>query len=252
MKEIEYEELDLKSDEHVFHMWEPLKFEIKDNYKYIINNKIFTIFSDLLSIIAAPILWILNIVLFGFEVDGIENLRKVSGGKVTISNHIHPMDCTMNGIINFPERTYFPTLATNFQIPIIRHLIRILYAIPIPKKQRQKEEFFEQINKALLDGKTVHMYPEASLWPYCQKIRNFKNGAFDMAVRNQVPVVPCVFTFREPTGIRKLFKRKKDVTLKILKPVYSDGDKYIRQQMEELKERVTFEMKEAIAKEEQL
>ena len=252
MKEIEYEELDLKSDEHVFHMWEPLKFEIKDNYKYIINNKIFTIFSDLLSIIAAPILWILNIVLFGFEVDGIENLRKVSGGKVTISNHIHPMDCTMNGIINFPERTYFPTLATNFQIPIIRHLIRILYAIPIPKKQRQKEEFFEQINKALLDGKTVHMYPEASLWPYCQKIRNFKNGAFDMAVRNQVPVVPCVFTFREPTGIRKLFKRKKDVTLKILKPVYSDGDKYIRQQMEELKERVTFDMKEAIAKEEQL
>ena len=73
-----------------------------------------------------------------------------------------------------------------------------------------------------------------------------------MAVRNQVPVVPCVFTFREPTGIRKLFKRKKDVTLKILKPVYSDGDKYIRQQMEVLKERVTFEMKEAIAKEEQL
>ena len=142
MKEIEYEELDLKSEEHVFHMWEPLKFEIKDNYKYIINNKIFTIFSNLLSIIAAPILWILNIVLFGFEVEGIDNLRKVSGGKVTISNHIHPMDCTMNGIINFLERTYFPTLATNFQIPIIRHLIRILYAIPIPKKTKTKRRIF--------------------------------------------------------------------------------------------------------------
>ena len=69
-----------------------------------------------------------------------------------------------------------------------------------------------------------------------------------MAVRNQVPVVPCVFTFREPTGIRKLFKKKKDVTLKILKPVYSDGDKYIRQQIEELKEKVAFEMKETLAK----
>ena len=35
MKEVEYEELDLKGDEQVFHMWEPLNFEIKDNYKYI-------------------------------------------------------------------------------------------------------------------------------------------------------------------------------------------------------------------------
>ena len=80
--------------------------------------------------------------LFGFEVEGIDNLRKVSGGKVTISNHIHPMDCTMNGIINFLERTYFPTLATNFQIPFIRHLIRILYAIQIPKKNKNKKKNF--------------------------------------------------------------------------------------------------------------
>ena len=32
-----------------------------------------------------------------------------------------------------------------------------------------------------------------------------------------------VFTFREPKGIRKLFKKKKDVTLKILEPIESMG-----------------------------
>ena len=248
MKEIEYEELDLKSDEHVFHMWEPLKFEIKDNYKYIINNKIFTIFSDLLSIIAAPILWILNIVLFGFEVDGIENLRKVSGGKVTISNHIHPMDCTMNGIINFPERTYFPTLATNFQIPIIRHLIRILYAIPIPKKQRQKEEFLEQINKALLDGKTVHMYPEASLWPYYEKLRPFKKGAFKMAVDANCPIVPILYTFEEPTGIFELYKKKKCIHAKVLEPVYPNTDLERLERICDLEKRVIEELENTTKK----
>ena len=129
MKQIEYEELELESDEHIFKMWEPLDFKIKDDYKYIINNKIFNMFSDLLFIIITPILWIINRILFGFDVENIENLRKVPGGKITISNHVHPMDCTMNGLINFPERTYFPTLATNFEIPFIRHLIRILYAI---------------------------------------------------------------------------------------------------------------------------
>ena len=67
-----------------------------------------------------------------------------------------------------------------------------------------------------------------------------------MAVRNQVPIIPCVFTFREPTGIRKLFKRKPDVTLKILKPIEPDSDKSIRQQVEELKEKTFVNMKDAI------
>ena len=67
-----------------------------------------------------------------------------------------------------------------------------------------------------------------------------------MAVRNQVPIIPCVFTFREPTGIRKLFKRKPDVTLKILEPIRPDSDKSIRQQVEELKEKTFVNMKDAI------
>ena len=67
-----------------------------------------------------------------------------------------------------------------------------------------------------------------------------------MAVRNQVPIIPCVFTFREPTGIRKLFKRKPDVTLKILKPIEPDSDKSIRQQVEELKQKTFANMKKTI------
>ena len=55
MKEVEYEELDLKGDEQVFHMWEPLNFEIKDDYKYIIDNKILNCFSDLLFIIITQV-----------------------------------------------------------------------------------------------------------------------------------------------------------------------------------------------------
>lgn len=238
MKEIEYEELDLKGDEQVFHMWEPLKFEIKDDYKYIIDNKILNCFSDLLFIIITPILWILNRVLFGFDVEGVDNLRKVSGGKVTISNHVHPMDCTMNGLINFPERTYFPTLATNFKIPFIRHLIRILYAVPIPKKQAQKEKFFEQINKALLDGKTIHMYPEAALWPYYEKVRPFKKGAFKMAVEANCPIVPILYKFEEPDGIFALYKRKKCIHAKVLEPVYPNLDLSKNEIAEDLQKRV--------------
>ncbi len=158
----------------------------------------------------------------------------------------------MIGLAFKDKKIYYTTQEESFKIPFVRKLIKLLRAIPIPKGIENKKYFIKAISNLLKEKNIVHVYPEASLWPYCQKIRNFKNGAFDMAVKNQVPVVPCVFTFREPTGIRKIFKRKKDVTLKILKPVYSDDDKYVRQQIEELKEKVAFEMKEAIAKEEQL
>lgn len=238
VKEANYDELNLKGDEQVFHMWEPLNFEIKDNYKYIIDNKIFNIFSDLLFIVITPILWVLNRVLFGFDVEGVDNLRKVSGGKVTISNHVHPMDCTMNGLINFPERTYFPTLATNFKIPFIRHLIRILYAIPIPKKTTQIEKFFEEIKKALLDGKTVHMYPEAALWPYYEKLRPFKKGAFKMAVDARCPIVPILYQFVEPDGIFALYKRKKCIHAKVLEPVYPKFELSEADMLEDLQRRV--------------
>ena len=84
------------------------------------------------------------------------------------------MDCTMNGLINFPKRTYYPTLASNFKIPVVRHLIRLLYAIPIPNTKTQKQKFYKEISKALKKGKTIHMYPEGALWPYYEKIRPFK------------------------------------------------------------------------------
>lgn len=238
MKEINYEELVEKTDEQVVHMWEPLNFEIKDSYKYISDNKIFNAVSDLLFIIITPILWILNKVMFGFEVQGKENIRKVAGGKITISNHIHYMDCTMNGLINFPERTYFPTLASNFKIPVIRHLIRLLYAIPIPKKQRHKEKFYNQIKKALKDGKIIHMYPEASLWPYYEKIRPFKKGAFKIAVETNCPIVPILYRFEEPDGIFALYKRKKCIHAKVLPPVYPNTELEKNERIRDLEKRV--------------
>lgn len=242
MKKIEYDRLNLKEDEQVFHMWEPLKFEIKENYQFINNNVLFKWISNIIFIVIAPILWILNKVLFGFRIEGKENLKKVKGGKVTISNHIHPMDCTMNGLVNFPNRTYYPTLQTNFKIPFIRHLIRILYAIPIPDKQSQKERFYLQIENAIRNGKTVHMYPEGALWPYYEKLRTFKKGAFKIAIETNAPIVPILYKFEEPKGIFKLYKKKKCIYAKVLEPVYPNIELEKHERLEVLLEEVSKKM----------
>ena len=54
MKKINYDELNLKDDTQVFHMWEPLKFEIKENYQFINQHFLFNLLSNTIFHIIAP------------------------------------------------------------------------------------------------------------------------------------------------------------------------------------------------------
>ena len=246
----ELENLEQNENANIIDLWTPCEFKIDADYEYVPKeNSIFSICSDFIYYgIAYPILKVLMKIIYDFKIEGQENIENLEDGAISVSNHVLFLDCAMIGLAFKDKKIYYTTQEESFKIPFVRKLIKLLRAIPIPKSIENKKYFIKAIENLLKEKNIVHVYPEASLWPYCQKIRNFKNGAFDMAVRNQVPVVPCVFIFREPTGIRKVVKRKKDVTLKILKPVYSDSDKYIRQQVDELKEKVAFEMKETLAK----
>ena len=250
----ELENLEQDENTNIINLWTPCEFNIDENYEYVPKeDSIFSICSDFIYYgIAYPILKVLTKIIYDFKIEGQENIENLEDGAISVSNHVLFLDCAMIGLAFRDKKIYYTTQEESFKIPFVRKLIKLLRAIPIPKGIENKRYFIKAISNLLKEKNIVHVYPEASLWPYCQKIRNFKNGAFDMAVRNQVPVVPCVFTFREPTGIRRLFKRKKDVTLKILKPVYSDSDKYVRQQIEELKDKVAFEMKETVTKKEDL
>ena len=148
------------------------------------------------------------------------------------------MDCTMNALVNFPCRTYFIRLASNFKIPVIRHLIRLLYAVPIPNKQSQKVRWKQQIEQTLKAGKTVHFYPEGALWPYYEKVREFKKGAFQLAVEANVPVIPIFYRFEEPEGIFSLYKKKKCIYARILEPVYPNLNLAEKERIVDLQQRV--------------
>lgn len=68
----------------------------------------------------------------------------------------------------------------------------------------------------------MHFYPEGSLWPYYEKIRSFKDGAFRFSVQNHVPIVPMVYTFQKSTSVLRYFKKKPSITLTILDAIYPD------------------------------
>ena len=233
---MEYE--NLNDDEHILKMWTPFKVNIDENYKFVSNNIIFKIASNLLYFVAYIVVFLINKIFFGFKVNGIKNLWGVEGGKITVSNHIHPMDCTMNALLNCPNKTYFTTIKSNFEIPVIRWIIKLLNAIPIPETISGKMAFYNAIDEILQNGKTVHFYPEASMRPYCNKIRKFKNGAFKFAVKNNTPIVPVVYTYAEPSGIRKIFKKKPFINANILPAIYPNTKIDEKTAVEELKNEV--------------
>lgn len=243
MKEMTEE---LSENENIIELWTPLESPVNEKYEYQSDSILFNLFSDFLYYgIAVPILTILTKVLFHLKIEGRENLKQVQGGAVSISNHVHFLDCAMVGLAWGSRKVVYTTQEESFQLPFVRKLIKALNAIPIPKSMKNKKAFIQAVHHMLKQGEVVQFYPEAALWPYCTKIRKFKNGAFDFAIKNQVPVVPMVFHFREVQGIRKMWKKKPDITLTVLEPMLETE----LSNLENFKQIVQNKMKEVIQEE---
>ena len=90
-----YEYENIPEDSHILHLWEPLDFPVDSNYKFIHDGPIFTLLSDLIYTVFWPILSIFTKLVFNFNITGKENLKLVEGGKITVSNHTHFLDCVM-------------------------------------------------------------------------------------------------------------------------------------------------------------
>ena len=163
---------------------------------------IYKLLSSLLYLIAYPILFILTKLWHGLKIEGRENL----------------------------------------EIPFIKYLVMLFRGIPIPRNKFGKEKMINTIDDLLQKGEVVGIYPEGELIPYYEGIREFKNGAFNFAVKNQVPILPIVFSYREPEGIIKLIKKKPFITLTILEPEFPKPERTMANVVE-LRNRVQRKMR---------
>lgn len=198
---------------------------------------IYKILSSMLYLIAYPILFVLTRLVMDLKIEGRENLKKVGDEYITVANHINMLDCAMIVFSIFPRVPYFLTLQTNLEIPFIKYLVMLFRGLPIPTNKTGKEKMVNTVNKLLKDGEIVGIYPEGHLVPYCETLREFKDGAFNFSVKNQVPIVPILFTYREPKDIRKFLKKKPFITLSILEPEYPNSA-IDKNSIKELKSRV--------------
>lgn len=163
-------------------------------------------------------------------VEGLEHLSALEKGAIVTCNHFSPFD---NYIVFHCIRKYLPRKYlykviregnyTNFP-GLYGFLFRYCNTLPLSRNRRTMINFMSAINTLLKRGETVLIYPEQEMWWNYKKPRPYKVGAFKIAHRAGVPVVPTFITMEDDKermdGDNYPVQRH---TLHILPPVYPDG-----------------------------
>lgn len=198
------------------------------------------------------LLFFYNKVYLGLKVVGRKNLkaaRKQKRGVVSVSNHIHTMDCSMMSTVLMPSNVIFTTIEQNFNIPVARWFLVGAGAVPIHMTIAGIRHFTEFTSDKLQHKHVVHFYPEGNLTKYEEDMADFKRGAFYAAATASSPVVPVVFVMRKPRGLYKLIRRGKPCfTAHVLPALEPDASLGRNAATQDLTERTQKLMRETFAK----
>lgn len=138
------------------------------------------------------------------EIRGIENYLNLNGGAIITSNHFHPFDNyaiykaiqphldghRLYKIIREGNYSNFPGLYGFF--------FRNCNTLPLSSNLSVMKDMITAVNTLLSRGEKILIYPEQSMWWNYRKPRPLKPGAFQFAVKANVPVLP-VFIAMEDT-----------------------------------------------------
>lgn len=248
-KKYDYEKLEAegKTDAHID--GEVIKnletdMEIDAKYKFRIKNPIGKFFASIFWGLVALLVPFIVLVWHGTRIKGKRNLRNLKNtGAVVVPNHVLYLDCMIAAQCVYPKKLYFHVLEQSMKVKGLNVLMKALGAMPIPTKVSAKKSFIAETNQILKEKKFVCVYPEAALWPYYEKIRPFKSGAFHFAVKNNVPIVPICINFRRRRGLYKKLKiRAKLVTVHIGKPIYANNELEFNDAVTDLMKRANYNM----------
>ncbi len=176
------------------------------------------------------------------DVRGIENLNKVSTGAIVTCNHFNPFDCftiekvfRMSGKIE--EKRLYKVIRegnyTNFP-GLYGFFFRNCDTLPLSSNKRTMIQFMKAVNILLQKGDFILIYPEQSLWWNYRKPKPLKNGAFKMAVRNNVPVIPIFITMEDSDIIGDDGFPIQEYIVNIAEPIYPDNNLQPKERVEKL------------------
>ena len=163
------------------------------------------------------------------EIRGLENLRNLPSGAVLTCNHFNPFDTfaiheaflrsgvkgkKLYRVIREGNYTSFPGF--------YGYLMRNFYTLPLSSNIRTMHKFSEATDKLLREGNLVLIYPEQSMWWNYRKPKPQKAGAYSIALKSGVPVLPCFITMKDSDKMGDDGYPVQEYTINIGEPIYPD------------------------------
>jgi 1-acyl-sn-glycerol-3-phosphate acyltransferase len=139
---------------------------------------------------------IIDWLVYRVRVRGREHLRRLDSA-VLVSNHTLLMDPGIIAHAISPRRTYFTMLEETALIPFLGTFVRLLGAVPIPERPGALRALDGAAREAMALLGLIHFFPEGECYRGCQEIQPFHPGAFLLACRLNVPVVPITTILHE-------------------------------------------------------
>ena len=233
LKRIETYESEAKFDEEVED--DPVSRQIKpgevDYTKKKIRSKIKTRFAYF---IARRFLNKLNRkkIMIVKDIIGKENLGNLKTGAILTCNHFNALDSfamqmAYEASCDRKKKFYRVIKEGNYtSFPgFYGFLMRNCYTLPLASNQAALKEFMKSTNEILQKGNLVLVYPEQTMWWNYKKPKPLKKGAFQFAVNNNVPVVPCFITMKDSDIMGTDGFKVQEYTIHILEPIYPDNTK---------------------------
>ena len=161
-------------------------------------------------------------IVFGvWRVKDRKKLKKL-GACITTSNHVGFLDAVLTLRATGMQNRYIVAAPHNCKSTLGGKILTSAGEIPLPISHKGMRPFAEMLDyTAQREKAKIHFYAEKSMWIGYRKPRPHKDGAYFYADKLDIPVVPMLYCFKEPRGIRKLLHLPKAV-IKIAEPIYAD------------------------------
>lgn len=178
---------------------------------------------------------------WGLRVKGQDILKKykkeLANGALTIANHCYRLDAVSVLIATRAWNTRIPVFGENMETK--EHwTIWSVGGVPIPATMAATKKFNEAFDRIHENKWWIHVFPEECRWDFYKPIRPFRKGAFTMAYRYDLPIIPCCITFRERKGIHKLFGQKGDpcITITLGEPIIPNKENNRKDEIDRLRQ----------------
>lgn len=176
-------------------------------------------------------------------VEGKENLEGFKGGAIMTSNHFNVMDSFAihwgyEEIFGKGRRFYriiSESNYTSYEGPF-KFLMQNADTLPLSSNKETVHKLFNSIDTLLQDGHVILIYPEQSMWWNYRKPRPCQNGAYNFAVKSNVPVIPAFITMEDSEYTDGEGFPVQEYTIHYGKPIYPDPAKSRKENIQYMKE----------------